>query len=397
MFGLSTVRGIPIYGNVNKGNQDDPTWNLHTIAKLAGLVAEGDKGSVIYVADAAAVTQDNLKAFDENKTHFISRLPTTFTLCEQLKRAAWEKKEDAWTNLGQLTDAKGSATYKIQAFRRELYGRTYRFIVIRSSNLAALKEHKLEGVVTREAKKLDKEAQKQNKVLYRCESDAQQAAEKFLRVNKRCLHTLQTSIETVQTVEKRARRGRPRKDEPAPETMTQYRIQVNISEPNQKTLEAWREKEETFVLMTDIRDDQRLADEQVLQLYKGQGEAVEAKFRYLKSPYHVGPVFLQRPSRVKAFGYVMLLSLLLYSVFEYILRQQMAQEEEPLILPGKRKSFRPTGASVLEMFETMVATWANIQGEWRRMEVQPANIQLERILGFFGLDMRIYSESKKSA
>jgi len=397
VFGLSTVRGIPIYGNVNKGNQDDPTWNLHTIAKLAGLVAEGDKGSVIYVADAAAVTQDNLKAFDENKTHFISRLPTTFTLCEQLKRAAWEKEEDAWTNLGQLTDAKGSATYKIQAFRRELYGRTYRFIVIRSSNLAALKEHKLEGVVTREAKKLDKEAQKQNKLLYRCESDAQQAVEKFLRVNKRCLHTLQTSIETVQTVEKRARRGRPRKDEPAPETITQYRIQVNIGEPSQKTLEAWREKEETFVLMTDIRDDQRLADEQVLRLYKGQGEAVEAKFRYLKSPYHVGPVFLQRPSRVKAFGYVMLLSLLLYSVFEYILRQQMAQEEEPLILPGKRKSFRPTGASVLEMFETMVTTWANIQGEWRRMEVQPANLQLERILGFFGLDMRIYSESKKSA
>lgn len=148
--------------------------------------------------------------------------------------------------------------------------------------------------------------------------------------------------------------------------------------------------------MTDIRDDARLPEESVLRLYKDQNE-VEGRFRYLKSPYHVGPVFLQRPSRVKAFGYVMLLSLLLYSVFEYILRQQMKQEEEPLILPGKRKSFRPTGASVLEMFETMVTTWVSIQGKWKRMTVTPRDPQLERILGFFGLDMSIYSEAKKSA
>lgn len=149
--------------------------------------------------------------------------------------------------------------------------------------------------------------------------------------------------------------------------------------------------------MTDIRDDQRLPHEQVLRLYKDQGEAVEARFRFLKSPYHVGPVFLQRPNRVKAFAYLMLLSLLLYSVFEYILRQQMAQEEEPLILPGKRKSFRPTGVSVLEMFETAVTTWASIGGQWHRMKVRPHDPQLERILGFFGLDMSIYSEVKKSA
>jgi len=396
VFGLSTVRGVPIYGNVNKGNQDDPTWNLHTIAELAGLVAEDDLGRVIYIADAAAITKANLEQFHDKKTHFISRLPSTFSHCEQLKKAAWEK-EDAWIDLGQLTDAKGSATYKIQAFRRELCGRTYRFIVIRSSNLSALKEHKLQDVVDREAKKLEKEVQKQSKILYSCESDAQQAADKFLRGNKRCLHTLKTSIESVQTVEKRTRKGRPRKDEPTPSITTQYRIQVSIGEPSEQVVQTWREKEETFVLMTDIRDDQRLSDDKVLRLYKDQGVAVEARFRYLKSPYHVGPVFLQRPSRVKAFGYLMLLSLLLYSSFEYILRQQMAQEAEPLILPGKRKSFRPTGVSVLEMFETSVTTWASIQGQWQRMKVEPNNPQLERILGFFGLDMSIYSEAKKSA
>lgn len=196
-----------------------------------------------------------------------------------------------------MSESVDSATYKIQSFRRELYGQTYRFIAVRSTNLEARKEHKLEDVL---------------------------------------------------------------------------------------------------ILMTDIRDDQSLSDKMVLRLYKDKNE-VECRFRYLKSPYHVGPIFLQRPSRVKTFGYLMLMSLLLYSAFEYILREQMAQETEPLILPGKRKSFRPTGASVLEMFETMVSTWVSIDGRRQRVNANPADPQRERILGFFGLDMSIYSEAQKSA
>lgn len=237
VFGLSTVRGVPIYGNVNNGNQDDPTWNLNTIAELAGLVAKDDHGRVIYIADAAAVSEKNLQKFADTKTHLISRLPTTHTLCKQLKKTAWENEDD-WIDLGNLAEAKDSATYKIQVFRRELYGRTYRFIVVRSSNLAALKEHKLQDVLDRETEKLDKAAQQQAKFLYSCEEDAQQAAEKFLHANRRSLHTLHTSIDTVQTVAKRARKGRPRKDEPAAAIITQYRVQVSIGEPSQEALTA---------------------------------------------------------------------------------------------------------------------------------------------------------------
>jgi len=135
------------------------------------------------------------------------------------------------------------------------------------------------------------------------------------------MHTIQTSIESVQTQEKYARRGRPRKDEAAPAMKTEYRVIVEVVKPTNEALQAWREQESTFVLMTDIRDDQSLSDRMVLRLYKDQNE-VDCRFRYLKSPYHVGPIFLQRPSRVKAFGYLMLMSLLLYSAFEYSTRTE---------------------------------------------------------------------------
>lgn len=395
LFGLSTVRGIPIYGNIDNGNQDDHTWNLNTIAKLTGLVKEQFDGRAIYVADVAVITKDNLVGFYDAKMHFISRLPATYSLCEKLKQAAWEK-EKSWLDIGRLADSEGSATYKIQSFRRELYGHTYRFIVVRSTSLDARKERKLQDVLSREAKALEKAANEEGKCLYSCEADAVLAAQEFLRGKRRVMHSLETSVEAVQTTAKRATRGRPKKDEPTPVQTTQYRIRVKISGPGEETLQAWREKEATFVLITDIRDDQRLSDERVLRLYKEQHE-VEGRFRFLKSPYHVGPIYLQRPSRVKAFGYLMLLSLLLYSAFEYVIRHQMAEEKEPLILPGKRKSFRPTGASVLEMFERLSTTWVSIDGQWQRARVKSNNPEVERVLGFFGLDMSIYCEAQKSA
>lgn len=227
----------------------------------------------------------------------------------------------------------------------------------RSSSLDAQKEHKLQDVLEREKQSLQKSIETASKSVYSCcMEDAEAATAQFIHKYRKALHGLCTTVTTEQVQEKRTHRGRPRKDEPAPGMRTQYRLQVEMESPKEEALQLWREREATFVLITDIRDDQRVSDEQVLRLYKDQHE-VESRFRYLKSPYHVGPIFLQKPSRVKAFAYVMLLSLLLYSTFEFLIREQMSTEAQPLILPGNRKSFRPTGTSVLEMLDDMMTIW----------------------------------------
>ena len=394
IFGQCTLRGVTLCANVDAGNQDDHTWNHENVTRLAGLLKEETDKQLLYVADSAVVTEENLNLLGEEKIHFVSRLPSTFKLCQELKRAAWEK-EKAWQEVGRIASVEGASTYKLQSFRRELYGRTYRFIAVRSTGLAKQKEHKLEDVLKREKAALEKAVEKAQKVTYNCTEDAQVAAKALVHQHRKVLHRLQTAVDTEQVQEKRARRGRPRKDEPAPEVRTVYRLKVEVVSPDEEVLQSWREREGTFVLMTDIRDDQRVADERVLRLYKDQME-VENRFRHLKSPYHVGPVFLQKPSRVKSFGYVMLLSLLMYTAFEYILREQMAKETEPLILPGKRKSFRPTGISVLEMFDEMTTVWMASGDGWQRMTARPHDPQIERILAFFGLDLNIYSEVAKS-
>jgi len=46
--------------------------------------------------------------------------------------------------------------------------------------------------------------------------------------------------------------------------------------------------------------------------------------------------------------------MVVYATFEDMIRTKMVKESEPLILPGKRKSMRPTGTSMLEMFDGLL-------------------------------------------
>jgi len=131
--------------------------------------------------------------------------------------------------------------------------------------------------------------------------------------------------------------------------------------------------------------------EEVLRLYKEQHE-VEGRFRFLKSPYFVGPLFLHSPRRVEAFAYVMLLALLLYSAFEHVIRTKMKQEQEPLILPGDRKSWKPTGSSVMDMFDTVLTSAIEVDGQIHRVITSRPYPQRDRVLAFFEWDTGIYTE-----
>ncbi|WDL98200.1 DUF4277 domain-containing protein [Alicyclobacillus sp. ALC3] len=64
-----------------------------------------------------------------------------------------------------------ATTYKIQSFRRKSYGRTYRFIAVRSMGMTPQKEHKLEDVLGREQDTTTKAIEKARKAAYNCESD----------------------------------------------------------------------------------------------------------------------------------------------------------------------------------------------------------------------------------
>jgi transposase len=146
--------------------------------------------------------------------------------------------------------------------------------------------------------------------------------------------------------------------------------------------------------MTNVMNKKELSDTELLKSYKGQ-QTVENRFRFLKSPYFVGRIFLEKPERVEAFSYVMMLSVMVYSLFEYLIRKNMESEQEPLdLLGGSRKSFRPTGESVLEILDDVNITLMEQDGKNIRLFPKNTRPQVKRILDLLGFQMDIYTQPR---
>jgi len=108
-------------------------------------------------------------------------------------------------------------------------------------------------------------------------------------------------------------------------------------------------KESCFVVATTLDESDEWSDEAVLTEYKEQ-QTVDRRFPVLKDSKRVGPVFLDRPDRVEALGYLLVMALLVYSVIERRAREALKDADEPTKLAGGPTSFRPSGRRVLERF-----------------------------------------------
>lgn len=117
-------------------------------------------------------------------------------------------------------------------------------------------------------------------------------------------------------------------------------------------------------------------------------------FAFSKALNFVGPIFLKNKNRVEAFGYVMLMAVLVYSVIERLLREAMKRETEPLILPGMRKSFSPTAMAVLELLESVIVMKLKTAAGVVRILPENTEPQLERILSLLGLHQKIYTQNE---
>jgi len=84
--------------------------------------------------------------------------------------------------------------------------------------------------------------------------------------------------------------------------------------------------------------------------YKEQTVA-EVSFRFLKDPMCVDGIYVKNTERVVALGYVFLMALLVYALLQRRVRLNLAKEKEPLVIPGNRRTFTPTGSMLLQMLE----------------------------------------------
>ncbi len=105
LYGLSvTPDKVPVCAEVKSGNTDDKTWSFSFIEKLASTLKPEVLQEIIYLADSALVTENNLNQLSEHNLKFISRLPGNFALEKQLKARAWA--EDAFEEMAPFRPKK---------------------------------------------------------------------------------------------------------------------------------------------------------------------------------------------------------------------------------------------------------------------------------------------------
>jgi transposase len=139
-FVLSTLcvdRAVPIWGKPEDGNASDKTLNATLLSEIAKLLARYGvaPGAYIYIADAAMVTEDNLKALGD--TLFISRLPATYRECERVIDEAVAHNQ--WDEVGIMAQTKPTkhrpaVASKVSEGTVTLYGQSYRTAVVHSSS-----------------------------------------------------------------------------------------------------------------------------------------------------------------------------------------------------------------------------------------------------------------------
>lgn len=383
MYGMMVnAEGYPVYGNVLDGNTSDKTWNGNMVRGMDALVRYLPS-DLVYIADSALVTKENLKAIKGQNLQFISRLPANFNLLDQLVEHAWT--EDKWTQIGTMNaDGKGSS-YKLCSFLEDIEGTEYRFVVVSSSSMDARKEKKLQRTIVKEQAEMNKGLKELAKQAFFCEPDALAALEQFQDKWSTALSTLELNIkETTQIIRGR---GRPKKDACLP-TKTTYSIEGKVIAPNDTILKELREKMACFVLITNIPEE-AMSHKQILEEYKGQS-SIEKRFRFLKDPLFVDSIYLKNQDRVYALGFIFLFALLIACYIESTVRRELTTREQFLTVPGNRKQQKPTIASLLEMLNNIQIVILYSRGNFKRHLSADINPDILRIIEFLGYDKSIY-------
>ena|SRR5690554_4223110 len=223
-----------------------------------------------------------------------------------------------------------------------------------------------------------------------CAEDTETALKKFEKDLALKYHELLYKVESIERKVKREKQGRPKKDE-SPHFETIYKGNIQLYKDDLRIKE-YKDKASLFVLITNSMDKQKMDDKAIIKEYKEQS-SVETTFRVLKDPYFIDELFVKTPQRLEALSYVILIALMVLTLLERNVRESLKTEKERATVSGNRKTFTPTGVSIIEALEQIqvVFLYDEEDGAWQRYCKLTDN--QKRLIRLAGFNEDIYTES----
>lgn len=355
---LCVHRNIPILGGCADGNASDKTLNNTLLTNLSKYMAKHGlpEGAFVYIADSAMVTPANLAAIGDNL--FITRLP--FTYAETERVVAEAVAGGAWADVATQAPSSGKrkgASYRVAEAEVRIHDQSYRAVVVHSDAGDKRRQHKLDRMLTESREAAERILRAAEKLEYFCSEDAEAAASRLAREGS-AYHFCSCSVKEKPTYS----RGRPPAGGERKVSKTTYVLSGEVVERTGEA-EAARSAAGCFVLLTNVPRSGVMAHTgaEVLACYKEQ-HGIERNFGFLKDPLIVNDLFLKRPDRIEALGFILLTSLLAWSLMEHVMREHLKKTDTDIIGWDKKMTRSPTTFMMTIKFKGLLV--ARIGDEW---------------------------------
>ena len=384
-IGIGCAEGIVADAVVLSGNKDDKTYNADNLDNLEEVMKRFNvsKEEFYYVADSALFSEENLKKARVKEIKLITRMPdNTKIVAEAIKSAV--DNPDILTEFtldnAKHKERKYGIAEKVENYR----GVPLKLAICYSYGLVETKQKTIVKQVEKEAEKLEKLASAISKRDFACAEDAEKEITKLnsKEFKKLSYHTVKLCIRK----EPKRRPGRP--SVLISDAMVKYKYFVDtVFEKEPALIDRAIRSACCFVLCSNDTD---ISSTALLVEYKTQ-DSVEKKFQQLKSPHFVNSIYLDSPTRVEAFAYLMLISILMLSVAEHVVRQGMKENNEIIIGPGKVKMKNPTLQAIYSIFYSVRVRVNQLpDGKTVRQLAQPLRDNVLIVLKHLGISKETF-------
>jgi len=369
---VSQDGGVPLVSKNWDGNASDSQIFQDRAQALLATFTQSPTPRYL-IADSKLYSEEN--ATQLAKLGFITRIPGTLKLVSQVITQVL--KWDRWQRLDETT----------RYHRLELchYGMAQRWLVV--SSQAAME--RAEASVTKAQQREGEAIEKQLFHLQAKRFETPEAAHAALAALAKSWRYHQ--VDTARVIEHKHYAGKGRPTPTSPIQSLEWQMQAQ-TRPDQERIAFRKQQGACFVLGTNIEADD-LSDEEVIAAYKAQSQ-VEGGFRFLKDPlFFVSSLFVKKPSRIQGLLMVMTLALLVYSVAQRRLRQELARQQESLPNQINQPTQRPTLRWVFQLLEGIHRVRVIVQDHVHDLIEGLNEVQI-KILRLFGQDVcQIYQIS----
>lgn len=315
---------IPLYLKTSSGNDKD--------SKMFGKIASEYKKQINFetriVGDSALYTAENLSKM--KGIEWITRVPFTVKLAKELAR-------ENLINKLKKSERKG---YYFWEKEREHNGIKQRWLVIESQERKKSDLKKLAKKIEEEKIKINKEIGKWNRKNREDLSEFKIIVSQF--ISKIKYHKI-TEI-TYREEEKKIKKNGEKK------LANVYKVSGKV-EPELRTIESEKNQAGRFVLATNVLDKKELTSEEILTKYKEQ-QCSERGFRFLKDPlFFADSIFVKNVQRVETMAMIMGLCLLVYSIGQRQLRQNLVSEKGQVKNQVGKLINKPTLRWIFQIFQ----------------------------------------------